>query len=182
MGVFSFFRAEKPARQEPEPIKTIPADGTKYFLRVQNPTIGHDETLTFPVKSSRDAYINELRMMRGAWYWREWETTAEERLQPELLHQREQLEREYNREIMRLQGEIRTLTGKLAHYEQLKSEGSKYRDTVSTLARSAQAALNPHNVADIAERIERECPGFAEQRGLLQARCIDYYLQKIIDA
>lgn len=181
MSVFDFFRASKPAKQEPAPIKIIPAEGTKYFLRVQNPTIGHDETLTFPTKSFRDAYINELRIMRGAWYWREWETTAEERLQPELLHQREQLEQEYNREIMRLQGEIRTLTGKLAHYERLKSDGNKYRDTVSTLAKSAQAALNPHNVADIAERIERESLGFAKQSGLLQARCIDYYLQKIIN-
>lgn len=181
MSVFNIFKTTKPARQEPAPIKIIPDDGTKYFLRVQNPTTRHDETLTFPAKSSRDAYINELRMMGGAWYWREWETTAEERLQPELLHQREQLEQEYDREIMRLQGEIRTLTGKLAHYEQLKSEGNKYRETISTLAKSAQAALNPHNVADIAERIEQESPGFAEQGGLLQARCIDYYLQKIID-
>ena len=180
MGFFDRFKPSAPAKQEPTPIKLAKPDGTYYFLRLRNWQTGFDDTLQFATANDRASYQREANALGSPWYCQTWETTAEERLQPELERQREM----YEKEIRLIQSQPRrpndnqqpkqTQTKPPAQLARLAYDRKR-------LAQKALDALHSQNIMSIYNSIVAEYPEIADQQGNIQAICIEYYLQKIID-
>jgi hypothetical protein len=180
MSVFNIFKTAKPARQEPTPIKLAKPDGTYYFLRLRNWKTGFDDTLRFATANDRASYQREANALGSPWYCQTWETTAEERLQPELKRQREI----YEREIRLIQAQPHRLNSN----QQPKPTQPKPPAQLARLAydrkRLAQKAMNAlhsQDIMSIYNSIVAEYPEITDQHGNIQAICIEFYLQKIID-
>lgn len=170
MGFFSdIFHAATPARQPLAPIVMTKPDGTRYYLRARNIKNRFDDTLCFDDDTNRRRYMAYARQSvptPSSWYFDLWEESAEERLQKALdaqrkalLHQRQQFPSET----------------KLDPAADRKNLASARR-----FAKMALTALHTDNIEFVARQIESECPGFANGHGLLQARCIEYYLTRAI--
>lgn len=128
MGFFDRFKAPAPTRQPLPEIKTAPPDGTKYFLRARNTKSGFDDILVFDSEIMRHRYIGTARESTpypSDWYFTEYETTAEERLQSELENQRKALEASYKKDIAKLEYKIRGLQSDCRNL-QAKTSGGSY--------------------------------------------------------
>jgi hypothetical protein len=133
MGVFDFLR------QRPAPTPTQGGDdgktitmarkpGTLYYLRARNVKSGFDDILVFDSEIMRRRYIGTARESTptpGDWYFSEYETTAEERLQQELENQRKALETAYKKDIAKLEYKIRGLQSDNRNL-QAKTNGGNY--------------------------------------------------------
>ena len=180
MSVFDIFKTTKPARQEPAPIKLAKPDGTYYFLRLRNWKTGFDDTLQFATANDRASYQREANALGSPWYCQTWETTAEERLQPELERQREV----YEKEIRLIQSQsCRPNNNQQPKQAQIKPPAQLARLAYDRkrLAQKAMDALHSQDIMSIYNSIVAEYPEITDQQGNIQAICIEYYLQKIID-
>ncbi len=132
MGVFDFLRqrpAPAPAAgaDDGKAIKTAPPDGTKYFLRARNVKSGFDDVICFESELMRRRYIGTARESTptpGDWYFTEYETTAEERLQGDLENQRKALETAYKKDIVKLEYKIRGLQSDNRNLQNKVSSGT----------------------------------------------------------
>ena len=131
MGVFDFLR------QRPAPAPTAGDDGktitmarkpgTLYYLRARNIKSGFDDILVFDSELMRRRYIGTARESTptpGDWYFTEYETTAESRLQSELENQRKALEASYKKDIAKLEYKIRGLQSDCRNLQAKTSTGS----------------------------------------------------------
>jgi hypothetical protein len=116
MGVFDFLRPATPAPtqggDDGKTIRTARKPGTLYYLRARNIKSGFDDILVFDSELMRRRYIGTARESTptpGDWYFNEYETTAEERLQQELEKQRQALTDSYAKQIAQLEYKIRGL-------------------------------------------------------------------------
>jgi hypothetical protein len=130
----SFWDRFKPSAPTPTPrddsktIRTAPKPGTLYYLRARNVKSGFDDILVFDSELMRRRYIGTARESTptpGDWYFSEYETTAEERLQQELENQREALETAYKKDIAKLEYKIRGLQSDCRNL-QAKTSGGSY--------------------------------------------------------
>lgn len=169
MGFFSdIFHAATPARQPLAPITMTKPDGTRYYLRARNIKSNFDDILCFDDDTNRRRYMAYARQSvptPSSWYFDAWEESAEERLQKALDAQRNALlsQRQLSSET------------KLESASDRKNLASARR-----FAKMALTALHTDNIEFVARQIESECPEFAKGRGLLQARCIEYYLTRAL--
>jgi hypothetical protein len=131
MGVFDFLRRDggTQSRQTDrgETIKTAPKPGTLYYLRARNIKSGLDDILVFDSELMRRRYIGTARESTptpGDWYFDEYETTAEERLQQELENQRKALEASYKKDIAKLEYKIRGLQSDCRNLQAKTSTGT----------------------------------------------------------
>lgn len=164
MGFFSdIFHAATPARQPLAPITMTKPDGKRYYLRARNIKSNFDDTLCFDDDTNRRRYMAYARQSAptpSSWYFDTWEESAEERLQKALDVQRKAL----------------------LHQRQLsdtKLDSATDRKNLASarrFAKMALTALHTDNIEFVARQIESEYPEFTKGRGLLQARCIEYYL------
>lgn len=102
--------------------------GTLYYLRARNIKSGFDDILCFDSDIMRRRYIGTARESTptpGDWYFTEYETTAEERLQQELENQRQALEKSYKQDIAKLEYKIRGLQSDNRNL-QAKTSGGSY--------------------------------------------------------
>jgi hypothetical protein len=134
MGVFDFFRRDggHQSRQtdQGETIKTAPKPGTLYYLRARNVKSGFDDVLCFDSDIMRRRYIGTARESTpypNDWYFTEYETTAESRLQEELEKQRQALEKSYKHDIAKLEYKIRSLQSDCRNL-QAKTAGGTWQE------------------------------------------------------
>ena len=117
MGVFDFLRRDggHQSRQTDQSgddgkiITMARKPGTLYFLRARNIKSGFDDILVFDNDIMRRRYIGTARESTpypADWYFNEWETTAESRLQEELENQRQALTDSYKKQIAQLEYKI----------------------------------------------------------------------------
>ena len=165
MGFFSdIFHAARPARQPLAPITMTKPDGTRYYLRARNIKSRFDDVLCFDDDTNRRRYMSYARQSvptPSSWYFDTWEESAEERLQSALDAQR------------------RALLSQRQLSNENKDEFAADRQKLASarrFAKMALTALRTDNIEFITRQIESECPDFAKGHGLLQARCIEYYL------
>jgi hypothetical protein len=129
MGFWDRFKAPKPtAGDDGKTIRTAPKPGTLYFLRARNIKSGFDDILCFDSEIMRRRYIGTARESTptpGDWYFDEYETTAESRLQEELEKQRQALTDSYKKDIAKLEYKIRGLQSD-CHNLQAKTSGGSY--------------------------------------------------------
>jgi tRNA nucleotidyltransferase/poly(A) polymerase len=143
MGFWDRF---KPSAPTPAPTagdnKTITMarkPGTLYFLRARNIKSGFDDILCFDSEIMRRRYIGTARESTptpGDWYFDEYETTAESRLQQELENQRKALETSYKKDIAKLEYKIRDLQSDKRNLESKLTGGSylqKYNNSQHAL-------------------------------------------------
>ena len=141
----SFWDRFKPSAPTPTPagddgktIRTAPTPGTLYYLRARNVKSGFDDILVFDSEIMRRRYIGTARESTPTpndWYFTEYETTAEERLQQELENQRQALEKSYKQDIAKLEYKIRGLQSDCRNL-QAKTGGSylqKYNNSQHAL-------------------------------------------------
>jgi hypothetical protein len=131
MGVFDFLRPATPAPtqggDDGKTIRTAPKPGTLYYLRARNIKSGFDDILVFDSELMRRRYIGTARESTptpGDWYFSEYETTAESRLQQELENQRKALEASYKKDIAKLEYKIRGLQSDKRNLQNSLSGGS----------------------------------------------------------
>lgn len=139
MGVFDFFRREggPQSRQTDQgaddgktTIRIAPKPGTLYYLRARNVKSGFDDILVFDSETMRRRYIGTARESTptpGGWYFSEWETSAEERLQEELENQRKALTDSYTKQITQLEYKIRGLQSDCRNL-QTKTAGGTWQE------------------------------------------------------
>ena len=129
-------------------IRTAPTPGTLYYLRARNVKSGFDDILIFDSELMRRRYIGTARESTptpGDWYFTEYETTAESRLQQELENQRKALETAYKKDIAKLEYKIRELQSDKRNLQNSLSGGSylqKYNNELhanSIIKRDLQA-------------------------------------------
>jgi hypothetical protein len=99
-----------------------------YFLRARNIKSGFDDVLCFDSEIMRRRYIGTARESTSTpndWYFTEYETTAESRLQAELENQRKALEASYKKDIAKLEYKIRSLQSDCRNL-QAKTSGGSY--------------------------------------------------------
>lgn len=131
MGFFDRFKPSAPTptpRDDSKTIKTAPKPGTLYYLRARNIKSGFDDVLCFDSEIMRRRYIGTARESTptpGDWYFTEYETTAEERLQQELENQRKALDKSYKQDIAKLEYKIRGLQSDNRNL-QAKTSGGSY--------------------------------------------------------
>jgi hypothetical protein len=131
MGFWDRFRPSAPTpapRDDSKVIKTAPNSGILYYLRARNIKSGFDDILVFDSELMRRRYIGTARESTptpGDWYFSEYETTAEERLQQELENQRKALEASYKKDIAKLEYKIRGLQSDCRNL-QAKTSGGSY--------------------------------------------------------
>ena len=132
MGFFDRFKqpsAPTPtAGDDSKTIRTAPKPGTLYYLRARNVKSGFDDILVFDSELMRRRYIGTARESTptpGDWYFTEYETTAESRLQSELENQRKALEASYKKDIAKLEYKIRGLQSDCRNL-QAKTSGGSY--------------------------------------------------------
>jgi hypothetical protein len=132
MGVFDFLGRDggHQSRQtdQGETIRTAPKPGTLYYLRARNVKSGFDDILVFDSEIMRRRYIGTARESTPTpndWYFTEYETTAESRLQQELENQRKALEASYKKDIAKLEYKIRGLQSDCRNL-QAKTSGGSY--------------------------------------------------------
>jgi hypothetical protein len=129
MGFFDRFKPQVPTpRDDSNAIRTAPKPGTLYYLRARNIKSGFDDILCFDNELMRRRYIGTARESTptpGDWYFTEYETTAEERLQQELENQRKALEASYKKDIAKLEYKIRSLQSDCRNL-QAKTSGGSY--------------------------------------------------------
>ena len=122
--------------------------GMLYFLRARNIKSGFDDVLCFDNEIMRRRYIGTARESTpypADWYFNEWETTAESRLQEELENQRQALTDSYKKQIAQLEYKIRGLQSDNRNLQAKTSGGSylqKYNNELyanSILRRDLQA-------------------------------------------
>lgn len=169
MGFFSdIFHAARPARQPLAPITMSKPDGKRYFLRARNIKSRFDDVLCFDDDINRRRYMSYARQSAptpSSWYFDTWEESAEERLQKALDAQR------------------KALLSQRHFPNEGKTESAAVRKNLASarrFARMALLALRTDNIGFVARQIESECPSFATGNGLLQARCIEYYLTQAL--
>ena len=169
MGFFSdIFHAARPARKPLAPIAMTNPDGKRYYLRARNIKSHFDDVLCFDDDINRRRYMSYARQsvpVASSWYFDLWEESAEERLQKALDDQRKELLSQ-----RQLQNENKTES---AADRQKLASARRY-------AKMALTALHTDNIGFVANQIESECPAFANGHGLLQARCIEYYLTRAL--
>lgn len=128
MGFFDRFKPSAPTpRDDSKVIRTAPKPGTLYFLRARNIKSGFDDILVFESELMRRRYIGTARESTPTprdWYFTEYETTAEERLQQELENQRKALEKSYKQDIAKLEYKIRGLQSDCRNLKNDLSGGS----------------------------------------------------------
>jgi hypothetical protein len=143
MGFFDRFRPSAPTtapRDDSNAIRTAPKPGTLYYLRARNIKSGFDDILVFDSELMRRRYIGTARESTptpGDWYFTEYETTAESRLQEELEKQRKALETSYKKDIAKLEYKIRGLQSDCRNL-QAKTSGGSYLQKYN----NSQHALN----------------------------------------
>jgi hypothetical protein len=182
MGVFDFLGRDggHQSRQtdQREAIKTAPKPGTLYYLRARNIKSGFDDILVFDSEIMRRRYIGTARESTptpGDWYFDEYETTAEERLQQELENQRKALEASYKKDIAKLEYKIRGLQSDCRNLQAKTSGGSylqKYNNELhanSILRRDLQAEKQKTAellalIQQVKERKEAEAPAPAQTK------------------
>jgi hypothetical protein len=133
MGFFDRFKAPTPTpapapRDDGKTITMARKPGTLYFLRARNIKSGFDDVLCFDSEIMRRRYIGTARESTptpGDWYFDEYETTAESRLQQELENQRKALEASYKKDIAQLEYKIRGLQSDCRNL-QAKTSGGSY--------------------------------------------------------
>lgn len=169
MGFFSdIFHATKPPRQPLAPITMTKPDGMRYYLRARNIKSRFDDVLCFDDDTNRHQYMTYARQSvptPSSWYFDTWEESAEERLQSALDAQR------------------KTLLSQRQFSSEAKLESAADRKNLASARRftkMALTALHTDNIEFVARQIESECPDFAKGHGLLQARCIEYYLTRAL--
>lgn len=131
MGFFDRFKPSAPTptagADNNKVIRTAPKPGTLYFLRARNIKSGFDDILVFDSELMRRRYIGTARESTptpGDWYFDEYETTAESRLQAELENQRKALETAYKKDIAKLEYKIRGLQSDKRNLQNSLSGGS----------------------------------------------------------
>ena len=131
MGFFDRFKPSAPTptpRDDSKVIRTAPRPGTLYYLRARNVKSGFDDVLCFDSEIMRRRYIGTARESTPTpndWYFTEYETTAESRLQEELEKQRKALETSYKKDIAKLEYKIRGLQSDCRNL-QAKTSGGSY--------------------------------------------------------
>jgi len=135
MGFWDRFKPQAPTttptpRDDSNAIRTAPKPGTLYFLRARNIKSGFDDVLCFDSEIMRRRYIGTARESTptpGDWYFTEWETSKEERLQEELENQRKALEKSYKQDIAKLEYKIRGLQSDCRNL-QAKTSGGTWQE------------------------------------------------------
>ena len=132
----SFLDRFKPQAQAPTPApgddKTITMarkPGTLYYLRARNVKSGFDDVLCFDNEIMRRRYIGTARESTpypADWYFNEWETTAESRLQEELENQRQALTDSYKKQIAQLEYKIHGMQSDNRNLQAKVSGGGSY--------------------------------------------------------
>jgi len=128
MSFWDRFKPPTPAGDDSNAIRTAPKPGTLYYLRARNIKSGFDDILVFESELMRRRYIGTARESTPTpndWYFTEYETTAEERLQQELENQRKALEKSYKQDIAKLEYKIRGLQNDCRNL-QAKTSGGSY--------------------------------------------------------
>jgi len=149
MSFWDRFKPSTPTpRDDSNAIRTAPKPGTLYYLRARNVKSGFDDVLCFDSEIMRRRYIGTAREstpMPNDWYFTEYETTAEERLQQELDKQRQALTDSYKKQIAQLEYKIRGLQSDKRNLQNSLSGGSylqKYNNELhanSIIKRDLQA-------------------------------------------
>jgi hypothetical protein len=131
MSFWDRFKPQAPARtvgaDDDKTIRTAPKAGTLYFLRARNIKSGFDDVLCFDSEIMRRRYIGTARESTPTpndWYFTEYETTAESRLQEELENQRQALTDSYKKDIAKLEYKIRGLQSDCRNLQGQNSGGS----------------------------------------------------------
>jgi hypothetical protein len=132
MGFWDRFKPQAPTTAptagDNKTITMARKPGTLYYLRARNIKSGFDDVLAFDSELMRRRYIGTARESTptpGDWYFDEYETTAEERLQQELENQRKALETSYKKDIAKLEYKIRGLQSDCRNL-QAKTSGGSY--------------------------------------------------------
>ena len=142
MGFFDRFKPQAPTptpRDDDKTIRTARKPGTLYYLRARNIKSGFDDILVFDSELMRRRYIGTARESTpypADWYFTEYETTAEERLQGELTKQRQALTDSYKKQIAQLEYKIRGLQSDKRNLQNSLSGGSylqKYNNSQHAL-------------------------------------------------
>jgi hypothetical protein len=152
MGFWDRFRQQAPtptpAGDDGKTIRTAPKPGTLYYLRARNIKSGFDDILVFDSELMRRRYIGTARESTpypNDWYFTEYETTAESRLQEELEKQRQALTDSYKKDIAKLEYKIRSLQSDCRNLQAKTSTGTwqeKYNNELhanSIIKRDLQA-------------------------------------------
>jgi len=188
MGFFDRFKAPTPTpRDDSNAIKTAPKPGMLYFLRARNIKSGFDDVLCFDSEIMRRRYIGTARESTPTpndWYFTEYETTAESRLQEELEKQRKALEASYKKDIAKLEYKIRSLQSDCRNLKKDLSGGSylqKYNNELhanSIIKRelAEEKQKNAELLALIQQVKERKQ---AEQKAPAQAKSAAAILQEL---
>jgi hypothetical protein len=130
MSFWDRFKPSAPTPTAGDDSKTITMarkPGTLYYLRARNIKSGFDDILVFDSELMRRRYIGTARESTptpGDWYFDEYETTAESRLQQELENQRKALEASYKKDIAKLEYKIRGLQSDKRNLQNSLSGGS----------------------------------------------------------
>jgi hypothetical protein len=151
MSFWDRFKPSAPTPTAGDDSKTITMArkaGTLYYLRARNIKSGFDDILVFDSELMRRRYIGTARESTpypNDWYFTEYETTAESRLQEELEKQRQALTGSYKKDIAKLEYKIRGLQSDCRNLQEKTSGGSylqKYNNELhanSILRRDLQA-------------------------------------------
>jgi hypothetical protein len=176
MGVFDFLR-QRPtpasAGDDSKVIKTATKPGTLYYLRARNIKSGFDDILVFESEIMRRRYIGTARESTPTpndWYFTEYETTAENRLQAELENQRKALTDSYAKQIAQLEYKIRglqsdnrNLQAKTNNTWQQKYNNELYANSIIKRDLQAEKQKNAELLALIQQVKERKEQEQAEQ-------------------
>jgi hypothetical protein len=195
MSIFDFFRRDggnqsRQTDQGGDDGKTITMarkPGTLYYLRARNIKSGFDDILVFDSEIMRRRYIGTARESTptpGDWYFTEYETTAESRLQQELENQRKALEASYKKDIAKLEYKIRSLQSDCRNLQAKTNGGTwqeKYNNELyanSIIKRDLQAERqkNAELLALIQQVKERKQ---AEQKAPAQTKSAAAILQEL---
>jgi hypothetical protein len=152
MGFWDRFKPQAPTpaagADDGKTITMARKPGTLYYLRARNIKSGFDDILAFDSEIMRRRYIGTARESTPTpndWYFTEYETTAESRLQAELEKQRQALETSYKKDIAKLEYKIRSLQSDCRNLQAKTSGGTwqeKYNNELyanSLLRRDLQA-------------------------------------------
>lgn len=194
MSIFDFLKRPTPTQgaDDGKTIKTAPKPGTLYYLRARNVKSGFDDILVFDSELMRRRYIGTARESTptpGDWYFSEYETTAESRLQQELEKQRKALEASYKKDIATLEYKIRGLQSDNKNLQAKTNGGSylqKYNNELhanSIIKRELQEEKQKNAellalIQQVKERKEAEAPAPAQTKSaaaILQELQADIY-------
>ncbi len=190
MSFWDRFRPQAPTptpRDDSNAIRTAPKPGTLYYLRARNIKSGFDDILAFDSELMRRRYIGTARESTPTpndWYFTEYETTAEERLQQELENQRKALAASYKKDIAKLEYKIRGLQSDCRNLQAKTSGGTwqeKYNNELyanSLLRRDLQA--EKEKTAELLALIEAARQRKqAEQKAPVQTKTAASILQEL---